>query len=311
MVCWSARETRHCHKHHGTWRIHFNPPSLNCQQIQGTKKVLVKVGQAWSASVCYSSCFSLASTRFSWHCGMLLWGGKVCGGHRQRHQDWGHKTAHLALYCDETGAFYLKQLLKWEAMIFCRENNGKSLDIMKSRISGRFFLLFFPRVFHGKVRPSARTASPTRALLWPATAMSFTRSCLARWGEAEAVGHRNAMIFFKANGISVSECFWWLRSCFSFGIIVLLAFSGVPQGGSLGVTPPLKCGEERWTPWCSWWKWRRRPTAPTRWLVVWTSRSRSKFLWRLMLFGPALRAKVKTLLHLSSVRVITYDNIYI
>ena len=128
-------------------------------------------------------------------------------------------------------------LLKWEAIIFCRENNGKSLDIMKSRISGRFFLLFFPRVFHGKVRPSARTASPTRALLWPATAMSFTRSCLARWGEAEAVGHRNAMIFLKQMAsafLNVSDgCGPVFLSASSFCWL----FLGSPLG-SLGVTPP-------------------------------------------------------------------------
>lgn len=102
----------------------------------------VRPGQQAFATAADSSCFSLASTRFSWHCGILLWGGKVCGGHRQRHQDWGHKTAHLALYCDETGTFYLKQLLKWEAIIFCRENNGNHWTSWNPGFPGGFSSVF-------------------------------------------------------------------------------------------------------------------------------------------------------------------------
>lgn len=72
---------------------------------------------------------------------MVPTGGKICGGHRQRHQDWGQAVTHR-----------VGEVLQWDFFNF-----------------GLWWL--------------CRTVSPTRALLWPATAMFFIRSCPARRGD--------------------------------------------------------------------------------------------------------------------------------
>ena len=69
---------------------------------------------------------------------MVPTGGKICGGHRQRHQDWGQAVTHR-----------VGEVLQWDFFNF----------------------------------GLCRTVSPTRALLWPATAMFFIRSCPARRGD--------------------------------------------------------------------------------------------------------------------------------